>query len=256
MEGTNGDDPWLWKRILKMLRSVCSGDPSFPATVLFNENWMLRLVLDTIVSGEGRPGLIPVTDSSRWYSEALLPSAFLARVRGDPLAESYTHADGVIGHFEIGGAGKGDLVLDPRAKQLSVVEGKMLSRLSRGVTNAKYFDQAARNVACIAEVLRIAECRPESLEKLSFHVVAPKRQIESGIFEDLVTKESIEWKVERRVEEYERARDEWFADWFRPTLDALDVGIVSWEELLEEIAERDPESGRALAAFYQKCLRF
>ena len=35
--------------------------------------------------------------ADKWYSEALLPSAFLARVREDKLAEFWTHADGVIG---------------------------------------------------------------------------------------------------------------------------------------------------------------
>ncbi len=246
----------VWDRILDMLRSAGNGDPPFPPTVLYNENWMLRVVLDALVSRRGIAEAVPVTEGARWYSEALLPSAFLARVRGDPLAESYTHADGAVGQFGIGGVGKSDLVLDPDARQLSIVEGKMLSRLSRGVTNAKYFDQAARNVACIAEVLRIAERLPQNLEQLSFHVLAPRRQIESGIFQDLVTKESIAWKVEHRVQEYQGARDEWFVDWFRPTLDAIDVGLVSWEELLEDIAEGDPGLGEDLTAFYQKCLQF
>jgi len=153
------NNPSVWDRVLEMLRSASTGNPSFPPTVLYNENWMLRVVLDALVSGGTSSQAIPVTEGARWYSEALLPSAFLARVRGDPLAESYTPADGVIGQFQIGGVGKGDLVLDPDAKQLSVIEGKMLSGLSRGVKNAKYFDQAARNVACVAEVLRIGSVR-------------------------------------------------------------------------------------------------
>lgn len=243
-------------RISAMLRSAAAGDPPFPPTVLYNENWMLRLVLDALVSGDATAQEIPVAEGARWYSEALLPSAFLARVWGDPLAESYTHADGVVGYFEIGGSGEGDLVLGGEAKQISVIEGKMLSRLSRGVTNAKYFDQAARNVACIAEVVRIAERAPASLDHVSFNVVAPRRQIESGIFEDLVTKESVRWKVTRRVEEYEGARDEWMDQWFQPTMEAVDLGLVSWEELLEDVAEGAPESGRDLEAFYEPCLHF
>ena len=39
---------------------------------------------------------------STWFSEALLPTAFKARFQGDPLAETRTNADGVIGHFLIG----------------------------------------------------------------------------------------------------------------------------------------------------------
>jgi hypothetical protein len=46
--------------------------------------------------------------SARWFSEALLPSAFLARSRGDSLAELWTHADATIGHFNVGSNRKTD----------------------------------------------------------------------------------------------------------------------------------------------------
>lgn len=52
---------------------------------------MLRLLLDWLVDCEAS-SIIPVAPGARWYSEALLPSPF----RGDSLAESHTHADGVV----------------------------------------------------------------------------------------------------------------------------------------------------------------
>ncbi len=48
----------------------------------------------------------------------------------------------------------------PTATQFVVAEGKMYSPLSPGVTHARYFDQAARTVACIAEVLRRGKRTP------------------------------------------------------------------------------------------------
>ena len=245
----------MWDRIGGMLRSAGGESPRFPPTVLYNENWMLRLVLEWLVDRQAS-SLLPVATGVTWYSEALLPSAFLARSRGDALAESYTHADGVVGHFEIGGKGKGDLVVSPGAEQLTVIEGKMSSRLSKGVSNASYFDQAARNVACIAEVLRLSDRCPLEVTHLSFHVVAPQNQISSGVFGDLVTKESIEQKVGRRVEEYDGERDEWLEKWFLPTLEHVTVGVLSWEEILTEVASEDEELGRRFAEFYERCLKF
>jgi hypothetical protein len=238
-----------------MLRAAEGPVSRFPPTVLYNENWMLRLVLDWLVERR-MSSLIQVTPNSTWYSEALLPSAFLPRWRGDTLGESYTHADGVVGQFEIGGSGKGDLVLSPEATQLSVIEGKMFSRLSKGVKNARYFDQAARNAACVAEVLRARPLKPQGMEALSFCVVAPEAQIAKGVFEDLVTKESIERKVRARVAEYEGEKDAWFEDWFLPTLAEMKLALVGWEALLAEVAADDATVGGQLADFYQSCVRF
>ena len=244
------------ERIAAMLDTASGDGTPFPPTVLYNENWMLRLVLDCLAASPSDSSPVPVAIGARWYSEARLPSAFLARYRGDPLAESHTHADGVLGHFSIGGTGKSDLVLGDGASQLSVIEGKMFSRLSPGVTNAPGFDQAARNVACTAEVLRRAGRHPSELSHLTFHVVAPQVQVEGGAFWDLVTKESIRRKVQQRVGAYEGALDDWFEEWFLPTLHHISVGLVSWEQLMDHLSDVNPDWGRELSAFYEATLGF
>ena len=58
---------------------------------------------------------------ARWYTEALLRPQFLARWRGDDLAESWSNVDGVIGHFDIGTSGEGDLAL-------RAASGKVITR--------------------------------------------------------------------------------------------------------------------------------
>ena len=143
-------------RIVSMLRSCDSAAPLFPPTELFGEGWLLRLFLDLFSTHRVDNHPLSFSQRARWFSEALLPSAFLPRYRGDPLAESWTHADGVIGHFHIGHVGRADLSLSHDASQFIVLEAKMFSKLSSGVTHARYFDQAARTVACMAEVLRRA----------------------------------------------------------------------------------------------------
>jgi hypothetical protein len=243
-------------RIKTLLESCEAGQPAFPPTVLFNENWLLRVVVDWFASHGGDRYPMSPRPGARWFSEAWLPSAFLPRYRGDRLAESRTHADGVIGHFTIGDPGTAGLTLSPDAHQLVVVEGKLYNRLSAGVRNAPYYDQAARTVACMAEILRRAGREPESMDDLAFLLIAPQARIDDGMFTWDVSADAIRRKVRRRVEDYAGERDDWFREWLEPAVRRIDLRCLSWEETIEAIAFHDPESGQFIDAFYGKCLRF
>jgi len=244
------------KLMQMMLRSASSIQPHFPPTLLYNEGWLLRLVLDWFARHSVQDHALSFAADARWFSEALLPSAFLARYRGDKLAESWTHADGVAGHFMIGEKGKADLKLLPEATQFLVLEAKIFSSLSSGVTNAGYFDQAARNVACMAEVLCRAERRPSKIKSLGFYVLAPSSQIERGVFSKMVHKESILKKVILRVQAYKGERDCWYEEWFRPTWERINIQCLSWEEIIAFILERDSSAGASIDLFFEFCCRF
>jgi hypothetical protein len=239
-----------------MLRTATTGQPLFPPTLLFNEGWLLRLVLDWFSEGSVQDHQLSFAAGSKWFSEALLPSAFLARYQGDKLAENWTHADGVVGHFLIGEKGRTDLRLLPGAAQFIVLEAKMFSSLSSGVTHARYYDQAARNVACVAETLRRSDHNPLNMTKLGFYVLAPSSQIEKGVFSKVVAKESIVEKVHRRVGAYEGEKESWFEEWFRPTCDMTNVSCLSWEQLIATINKHDPPRAVSIKAFYDHCLKF
>jgi hypothetical protein len=78
--------------IAKLLGSSGSAESHLPPTILYNEGWLLRLVLSA--ASAGIPCLpFRFADGARWFSEALLYSAFLPRHRGDHLAEAWTHPD-------------------------------------------------------------------------------------------------------------------------------------------------------------------
>ncbi len=243
-------------KISAMLMAAEGKRRLFPATVLFNENWLLRVVLDWFSAHELPRHPMTFFSGARWFSEAMLPSAFLARYRGDPLAESWTHADGVIGHFEIGTRGRGDLTLQAGATQLIVIEGKMFSPLSRGVKNAPLFDQAARNVACVAEVLRRADRAPDTIAALGFYVVAPECRIDEGAFARQIARASIRGKVEGRAQAYQGDCDRWLDEWFAPTLQRIRIGCLSWESIIASIGESDASTGKAIDGFYRKCVLF
>ena len=244
------------KTFLNLLSNIDNEKPYFPPTILYNEGWLLRLLVDWFSTSGITVHPLSFPKDGNWFSEARLPSAFLPRFRGDPLAESHTNADGVIGHFVIGIKGKSDLELTPNATHFVVLEAKLYSGLSQWVTNAKYFDQAARNIACIAEVMRRANRPAESFSKLGFYVLAPKDQIKSRTFSRHLDKQSIKDKVNRRISPYKGERDDWFKDWFTPTLEVIDIRSISWEAVLDFIYEKDSNTGVSLKEYYSKCLTF
>ena len=247
----------ITQRIADLLAAADKPDSALPPTDLYNEGWMLRLVLDWFSKNQPEKAAIKFADGARWYSEALLPSAFLTRERGDPLSESWTHADGVVGHFDIGANGAGDLTLKANATQLVVIEAKMGSKLSAGVKNASYYNQAARNVACMAEVARRASIAPASFDNLAFYVFAPQSKIDEGIFTQAMDVDQMRDVVQRRVAAYEETeKQEWLDNWFLPVCEKAEIRCVSWEEVLTVIGNHNSLDGRELQAYYEKCLRF
>ena len=225
----------LW-RILERAGEV------MPPTEVYNEGNLLALVLDALDRSDAPHPLAPMA-GARWYREALLASPFAPRFRGDPLGEGWTHADAVVGHFAVR-AGRGDLQPHADARQLVVIEAKLGSPLSKGTTRAPTYDQAARNVACLAHTIA-----GTPIERAGFHVLAPAESIEVGTFGRLVTPESVAARVQERVASYGGEREAWLSDVFQPGLARIELGLLSWEALLEWLGDDE------LDAFYAACLR-
>ncbi len=242
--------------LTSLLDKIDPQNPSFPPTLLFNEGWLLRILLDWFSTHPVPDHPLNFADSATWFSEALLPSASLPRHRGDPLGESHTHADGVIGQIIVGGEGKADLALAPDATQFIVLEAKISSPLSSGTSNAPYYDQAARNVACMAEVLRRADRSPWDVDQIGFYVLAPEEQIKSGVFEKQMQRESIREKVEKRVSAYEGEKDAWFEVWFTPLIGLVDLGVLSWEAIITIVDEFDPKSSPSIVLYHGLCMSY
>jgi hypothetical protein len=215
---------------------------------------MLRLVLDWYSWHKLTDHPLQFHPSATWFSEALLPSPFKARHRGDTRAEARTHADGIVGHISVGGSAKADVRLLAVATQLIVIEAKIYSPLSAGTRNAPNFDQAARNVACITELLSRANRPPSQMTSLAFFVVAPETQIKNGIFAQKLDKESINTAVYTRAEGFKSELGAWVDEWFFPTIEVIHIEALSWESLINHIASNDPEVYQSLQVFYERCL--
>lgn len=79
------------ERVAQLLMRCGHGDSVRPQTALFNEGWMLRLVLDWAAHHPSAVRELTFDEGSRWYSEALLTSRFRPRQRGDTAGEGFTH---------------------------------------------------------------------------------------------------------------------------------------------------------------------
>lgn len=242
--------------LLDLLRSFNPENPSFPPTLLYNEGWLLRLILNWCSINQLGEFPLSFSAGAKWFSEALLPSRFRPRYRGDLLSESRTHADGVIGHVVIGKEGKSDLELSSDATQFVILEAKINSPLSPGIKNAPYYDQAARSVACIVEALRLANRLPVDVSWLGFYVLAPEKNIQAGSFETEMERSSIRSKVGRRVSEYSGELDLWYSDWFESSMNHMSIGVLSWEKILERIGDEDRAVAGLIREFYDCCLEF
>jgi len=258
---TSNEQSMIPDAILSMLRAADTDAAVFPPTVLYDEGWMLRLVLS---AGSEGISCLPFSflSRSRWFSEALLYSPFLARYQGDTLAETHTHADGVVGHFKFTPTTKTGLELIPDSKQFIVVEAKMFSSLSGGTRRAPFYDQAARSVACMATTLEKSGKSVGALESVGFYVMAPAEQIRQGVFTEQMNRENIAEKVRRRIEDYREDVEtfsklqSWFQSAFDPLVRRIDLRCWPWENAVDAIVDAKPAERDLVKDFYMRCLKY
>jgi hypothetical protein len=244
--------------ILEVLRSVESSEPNICATELFCEGWLMRLTLSAWKRGINCLPFAPAC-GSRWFAGAHLYSAFLAEERGDVRAEKHSEADTVVGQFDFGSSKTGVRLL-PMATQFVVLEGKVFSKLRPGTKNALQYDQAARSVGCMAEVLKKAGRTLSEYQSLGFFVLAPEQQIKRRIFERQMDRQHIYDAIVQRVSAYQTGpeqekRRRWLDVWVRPLVKTIELDCISWEDIIQRIFSNDSAFGAELKESYEKCLR-
>ncbi len=244
--------------VLRIYASIGTEDQCIRCTDLYNEGWLLRLLLSAAFRGLK---ILPfdIQPHARWYSEGLLPTAFRPRSRGDRLGETATNADGAIGHFGFTDGTKAGLKLNSDATQFVVCEAKMFSKLSKKTTNAPDYNQATRSVACIAQMLSEAGRPVETYTSLGFFVLAPESELRHRDFQEKVNREAIRNGIVQRVNEYRSEPcyvefKSWLDQWAVPLVDRIELGCHSWESLLHVLRAADAYQHKILSDFYGSCL--
>lgn len=158
--------PRFWEAVEAIAKCCDKDKPILARSEVYNETWMLRLMLARIYDFNGtfkidKPkelalNMIRNAVRKNWISEGGLAPAFEK--------EGTTWTDAILGDVELGEYDDGDgdkrkVRFEPKSggecnhQCVVIVEAKMGSTLSRSVTNSADYDQAARNIACLAKLL-------------------------------------------------------------------------------------------------------
>ncbi|KAA0142371.1 hypothetical protein FYZ48_02440 [Gimesia chilikensis] len=242
------------KEMLESLNQLGSSENQ-PETLIYNEGWMLRLILQAAEEGY-LPDYFP--EKFKWFAEGQLRSPF-GRKKGTSY-EKNTHADGVVGDITTDDETKSAIELDSNAKHFCVYEAKMFSGLSRGTKNAPDYNQAARTIACMAHTLETAKQPPHKLKSIGFFVIAPQAQINKGMFDAAIDADSIREAVGNRISQFSVDAQvtfmNWQTEWFEPLLEKMvqdeSLKCIAWEDLINELTQFKDEINK----FYGLCLNY
>lgn len=236
------------KNILKIIKSIDTQEIHLNPTEIYNEGWMTRLLVYHSIQEKLKINGIDFGKINNWTSEALIASPFINE-DARPRKEGYTHADMAIGDFQVDYAASGKIVLNPDAKLFGIIEAKMKSNLSQGTSNASTYNQASRNVACIADLVKDTPCQT------FFGVVAPAKTLSRHSISEQIRKENILSQIKGRFEPYSTEfKIKRKMDVILKKAKDCKVWMLSYEDWIASF--ETVEVKETLHAFYQKALKW
>ncbi len=178
---------------IKIIQSVKSNHVNINPTEIYNEGWMTRLLVYYSIQEGIKLPFLDFSKVNNWTSEALISSPF---VKASKYREGYTHADMVLGDFDVNYEKRGEVHVTPEPKVFGIIEAKMGSNLSSGTKHVSKYNQASRNIACIAHNTYKWDC------DIFFAVVAPEKKIVDHKIESQIETKFIRQQIEDRYSLY------------------------------------------------------
>lgn len=225
----------------------------FAETLIFNEGWLMRAILEKWRRFENHSKFpfLPFPKDAKIYSEAQLYSPFRKRLLIDPQGEANTHVDGIVGNFSLNR--KSGIIIDNNVKYLVIFEAKMYSKLAKDITHIKNYSQVSRTIACI--INSVLNARESTNNLIYFIIMYPVDS--KNIYPERYTKKFIENELEERIEIYKKSgppKDpkefDVFEKHWRDVLGRMNLQFLTWEEILDEIKDKD------IKRFYELCKKY
>lgn len=226
---------------IKALNSLSKG---INPTIIYNEGWMIRLlVIESMIQKLKIEGIdFELLAKKKWSSEALIKSPFVTAIINK---EGYTHADIILGDFEVNFENRGEATLQKdNPKILGVIEAKMRSDLSQGTTNAKDYNQASRSVCCLSYMTKD---NPDC--EIFFIVVAPKTKINK--IKNQIEQENIITQIENRFKHSNVTLEK---ELIQKQVAKCKILPITYEEWIGKLQNNKEEVKDLLNEFYTKCL--
>jgi hypothetical protein len=227
----------------------------FAETLIFNEGWLLRGILEKWrgLKGQSKFPFLPFPKGVKIYSEAQLYTPFKKRSIEDKQGEDNTHVDGIVGNFSLRPNTKSGIDLDGDFKYLAIFEAKMYSELAKGITHVKNYNQVSRTIACI--INSVLKVRGSPNNSIYYIITYPNdnKKIESETY----TKKFIEGEIEERIKIYKEPKTvkidgdfDSFEKYWKNVLGKIEVQFVTWDAILDEIKDQD------IKRFYDLCKEY
>ena len=230
-----------FKDAVKALRRCCGENvekPPIARSEVYNETWMLRLTLALIHDCDLKENahvalrLVQSAIMHNWISEGGLEPAFER--------EGTTWTDAIQRKKKIGDNSKRGIVLAPISDGVVIVEAKMGSELASGITNSSNYNQAARNIACLAR--RIEGKGDAYYKKCAFLVFAPDADLKKGGKEpvrDLIKEAAgVIADQEKESQQHPKRTHKWINDdefWSAVKSIIKNSDAISWEDVINSI---------------------
>ena len=222
----------------------------FPLTDIYNEGWMLRLVLSKLENNEKLKKAFHYDSRAKWFSEAELKSPFLHKEK----RETRTHADAVIGSFEFEENTKTGVDL-PKNKEgfhcFYAIEAKMYAPLSKGISADPNYNQAARYLGCLAYIAFSNHLTDFS--NIGLIICAPSDH--KSIIEDIHnSRKLLNTRISDYYNENKNKNEEIvkFYSWWKENeqrfFEKEKIEVLHWEDLVKDDEE--------LTVFYKKCVQY
>ncbi len=206
---------------------------------------MLRLLIQQSITEQLIVHGLAFSKIKNWTSEALISSPF---VLANERREGYTHADAALGDFKVDYSKRGEIIVAKNASIFGIIEAKMGSNLSQGTTHAKNYNQASRNITCIAH-----NTRCNSACETFFFIAAPESTINNHKLQEQLNQATIQ--IGHRFGAY--PEDDSVTDNMDTILciaDKMLKKVISFEEWLGAI--QDQNAKEDLQDFYCECLKW
>lgn len=232
--------------MIHAINSIIEKTKGINPTILFNEGWMIRLLIYYSVQENLKIGNIDFSENPNWTSEALIDSPF---VRTQSLRENHTHTDIILGDFSVEFKNRGAITVNPGAQRLGIIEAKMNSNLSQSVANAKDYNQASRSIACLAYNTWATDC------DIFFTLAVPEATIKKKKFEDQLNKELIASQIEQRFNQFEESNQVGqHKKQIMAKVKKCVIDILPYEDWMNAIC--DVKIKTELTAFYTRAIEY
>jgi hypothetical protein len=232
-------------KIIEKIEALNALSKGINPTIVYNEGWMVRLLVMQSIEEKIEVENINFGQFQNWTSEAQILSPFQgSELKKVKLNETRTHTDIIIGDFDIDfDNDAGVLINKQNAKIVGIIEAKMGSDLSQGVTNAKEYNQVSRSICCLAYNA------PKNC-KIFVFVAAPKSTLEKHKIPEQICDKTIRDQIDNRLVETNNGNIPNIEDFIRNVTNCV-VKEISFEDWIEKIV--DGEVKNKVDEFYKKC---